>query len=99
MGSAINILTGFSYGLYSVLLPLVGIGVAAVVAYKLCEPLGLPYTAAIPYASFSFTVFGIAIASLGHALNRGADGLERCVWAQSWTTLREWLSRQGLAMK
>ena len=64
-GAAINIITGFSYGLYSVLLPLVGIGIAAVVAYKLCEPLGFNYNAAIPYASFSFAVFGIAIAALG----------------------------------
>lgn len=64
-GSAITIITGFSYGLYSVLLPLIGIAVAAVVAYKLCEPLGLPYNAAIPYASISFAVFGIAIAALG----------------------------------
>ncbi|MCJ7770214.1 sodium-translocating pyrophosphatase [Candidatus Bathyarchaeota archaeon] len=64
-GAAINIITGFSYGLYSVLLPLIGIGVAAAVAYKLCEPLGLMYNTAIPYASTSFAVFGIAMASMG----------------------------------
>ncbi len=64
-GAAINIISGFSYGLYSVLLPLVGIAVAAVVAYKLLEPLGLPYNATVPYASLSFAVFGIAMAALG----------------------------------
>lgn len=54
-GPAINIITGFSYGLRSVLLPLIGIAVAAAIAYKLCEPLG----------GFSFAVFGIAMAALG----------------------------------
>ena len=64
-GAAINIITGFSYGLYSVLLPLIGIGIAALVAFKLCEPLGVYYNTTIPYASFTFAVYGIAIASLG----------------------------------
>jgi len=64
-GAAINIITGFSYGLHSVLLPLIGIAIAATVAYKLCEPLGAPYSATVPFASMSFAVFGIAIASLG----------------------------------
>ncbi|MFH0897846.1 MAG: sodium-translocating pyrophosphatase, partial [Candidatus Bathyarchaeota archaeon] len=64
-GAAINIITGFSYGLFSVLPPLIGIAVAAAVAYKLCEPLALPYIATIPYASVSFSVFGIAMAALG----------------------------------
>ena len=54
-GAAVNIITGFSYGLRSVLLPLIGIAIAAVVSYKLCEPLG----------GFSFAVFGISIAALG----------------------------------
>ena len=54
-GPAINIITGFSYGLRSVLLPLIGIGVAAAIAYKLCEPLG----------GMSYAVFGIAMAALG----------------------------------
>jgi K(+)-stimulated pyrophosphate-energized sodium pump len=54
-GPAINIITGFSYGLRSVLLPLIGIAIAAVIAYKLCEPLG----------GLSFAVFGIAMAALG----------------------------------
>jgi K(+)-stimulated pyrophosphate-energized sodium pump len=64
-GAAINIITGFSYGLHSVLLPLIGIAVAAGVSYKLCEPLGAQYNATIPYASTSFAVFGIAVAALG----------------------------------
>ena len=53
-GPAINIITGFSYGLQSVLPPLIGIGVASALAYKLCEPLGENYA-----------VFGIGMAALG----------------------------------
>jgi K(+)-stimulated pyrophosphate-energized sodium pump len=53
-GPALNILTGFSYGLRSVIFPLIGIAVAAVIAYKVCEPLGSGYA-----------VYGIALASLG----------------------------------
>jgi len=54
-GPAINIITGFSYGLRSVLLPLIGIAVAAAIAFKLCEPLG----------GLSFAVYGIAMAAIG----------------------------------
>jgi len=64
-GPAINIITGFSYGLRSVLLPLIGIAIAAAVSFKLLEPLGQQYSAEIPYAPLSFAVFGIAMASLG----------------------------------
>ncbi|MGI6298364.1 MAG: sodium-translocating pyrophosphatase [Saccharofermentanales bacterium] len=39
-GPAFTIISGFSYGLLSVLPPLVGIGGAALAAYKICEPLG-----------------------------------------------------------
>ena len=53
-GAAINIITGYSYGLRSVLPPLVGIAGAAVVAYKLCEPLGT-----------QFALYGISMAALG----------------------------------
>lgn len=53
-GPAINIITGFSYGLRSVLLPLIGIAVAALVSFKLCEPLG-----------GEFPLFGIGMAALG----------------------------------
>jgi K(+)-stimulated pyrophosphate-energized sodium pump len=53
-GPALNILTGFSYGLRSIIFPLIGIAVAAAVSYKICEPLGTEYA-----------VYGIALASLG----------------------------------
>ena len=53
-GPALNILTGFSYGLRSVIFPLIGIALAAAIAYKICEPLGTGYA-----------VYGIALASLG----------------------------------
>jgi len=53
-GPALNILTGFSYGLRSVIFPLIGIAVAAAISYKICEPLGVGYA-----------VYGIALASLG----------------------------------
>jgi K(+)-stimulated pyrophosphate-energized sodium pump len=54
-GPAINIITGFSYGLRSIMLPLIGIAVAAAVSYKLLEPLG----------GVSFGVFGISMAAVG----------------------------------
>ncbi|HVO36588.1 MAG TPA: sodium-translocating pyrophosphatase [Candidatus Acidoferrum sp.] len=53
-GPALNILTGFSYGLRSIIFPLIGIAVAAAVSYKICEPLGTGYA-----------VYGIALAALG----------------------------------
>lgn len=62
-GPAINIITGFSYGLRSVLLPLIGIAIAAAVSYKLLEPLGKSYSN--PNAPLSFAVFGISMAALG----------------------------------
>ena len=54
-GPAINIITGFSYGLRSIMLPLIGIGIAAAVSYKLLEPLG----------GVGFGVFGISLAAVG----------------------------------
>lgn len=54
-GTATNIITGFSYGLHSVFPPLVGIGVASVVAYYLCLPLG----------GVKYALFGIGMAALG----------------------------------
>jgi K(+)-stimulated pyrophosphate-energized sodium pump len=54
-GPAINIITGFSYGLRSILLPLIGIGIAAAISYKLLEPLG----------GVTYGVFGISIAAVG----------------------------------
>ena len=53
-GAALNILTGFSYGLYSVFPPLIGIGVASAVAYLLCDSIGEGYA-----------VFGVGMAALG----------------------------------
>lgn len=64
-GPAVTIITGFSYGLSSIVLPLIGIGIAAVVAYKICEPLGAPFAAEVAYAPETFAVFGIAMAALG----------------------------------
>ena len=54
-GPALNIITGFSYGLRSIILPLIGIGIAAAVSYKLLEPLG----------GVTFGVFGISMAAVG----------------------------------
>lgn len=53
-GPAFTILSGVSYGFLSVLPSLVGIGLSALVAYKLCEPLGADYA-----------MFGIAMAAVG----------------------------------
>ena len=53
-GTALNIITGFSYGLHSVFPPLVGIGIAAAVAYFLCDPIGQGYA-----------VFGVGMAAMG----------------------------------
>jgi K(+)-stimulated pyrophosphate-energized sodium pump len=59
-GPALNIITGFSYGLRSIILPLIGIGIAAVVAYKLVSPI-----ATDPAESVAFGVFGISMAAVG----------------------------------
>jgi len=53
-GAAVNIITGFSYGLQSVLLPLIGIGVASIIAYFICAPMGPGYA-----------LFGVGMAALG----------------------------------
>ncbi len=53
-GAALNIITGFSYGLLSVFPPLIGIGVASAVAYLLCNSIGEGYA-----------VFGVGMAALG----------------------------------
>ena len=54
-GPAFTILSGISYGLLSVLPAMVGIGIAAVTAYKLCEPLG----------GVEYALFGISMAAVG----------------------------------
>jgi len=53
-GVALNIITGFSYGLHSVFPPLIGIGVASTIAYFLCSSIGEGYA-----------VFGVGMAALG----------------------------------
>jgi len=53
-GPAVTIITGFSYGLLSVLPPLVGIGVGSFLAYTLCEGIGPGYG-----------VYGVGIAAFG----------------------------------
>ena len=53
-GPAFTIISGISYGLLSTLPALVGIGISALVSYKLCEPLGEEYA-----------LFGIAMAAVG----------------------------------
>jgi K(+)-stimulated pyrophosphate-energized sodium pump len=54
-GAAINVITGFAFGLRSVMPSLAGVAAAAVVSYELCAPLG----------GFGYGVFGIAMAALG----------------------------------
>jgi K(+)-stimulated pyrophosphate-energized sodium pump len=53
-GPAFTILSGMSYGLLSVLPSMLGIGVSALAAYKICEPLGNGYA-----------MFGISMAAVG----------------------------------
>lgn len=53
-GPAFTILSGISYGLISALPSMIGIGVSALAAYKICEPLGEGYP-----------MFGIAMAAVG----------------------------------
>lgn len=53
-GPAVTIITGFSYGLISVLPPLVGIGLGSYAAYTLCEGIGPGYG-----------VYGIGISAFG----------------------------------
>ena len=53
-GPAFTILSGISYGFLSALPSMVGIAISALVAYKLCEPIGE-----------GFAMFGIAMAAVG----------------------------------
>ncbi len=53
-GPAFTILSGFSYGLLSCLPSMIGIGISALAAYKICEPLGEGYA-----------MFGISMAAVG----------------------------------
>ena len=53
-GPAFTILSGVSYGFMSVLPAMVGIAISAMVAYKLCEPMGPGYA-----------MYGISMAAVG----------------------------------
>ncbi|MFA6840388.1 MAG: sodium-translocating pyrophosphatase [Sphaerochaetaceae bacterium] len=53
-GPAFTILSGISYGFISALPAMVGIAISALVAYKLCEPMGTGYA-----------IFGISMAAVG----------------------------------
>ena len=58
-GPALTILSGVSYGFISVLPALAGIGISALVAYKLCAPLG-----GAEYG-MEYALFGISMAAVG----------------------------------
>jgi K(+)-stimulated pyrophosphate-energized sodium pump len=60
-GPAFTILSGFSYGLWSTLPSMAGIGLAALFSYRLCYSLG----GTDPVACTSYAILGIAIAALG----------------------------------
>jgi K(+)-stimulated pyrophosphate-energized sodium pump len=60
-GPAFTILSGISYGLLSVLPAMIGIAVSALVAYKLCAPLG----GADPALATQYALFGISMAAVG----------------------------------
>lgn len=53
-GPAFTIISGFAYGLLSTFPPIIGIGGAALAAYKVCEPLGAGYP-----------LLGIAMSAIG----------------------------------
>jgi K(+)-stimulated pyrophosphate-energized sodium pump len=55
MGPALTILSGMSYGFMSVVIPSVGIAVAALVAYALTAPLG----------GFWYGIYGVALSAVG----------------------------------
>jgi len=57
-GPAFTILSGISYGLLSVLPAMIGIGVSALVAYKLCESIN-------PAFALEYAMFGISMAAVG----------------------------------
>ena len=61
-GPALTILSGFSYGLLSSLPAMIGIGVSALVAYKLCEPIG---GSAMIFGIPVGAMYGIAMAAVG----------------------------------
>ncbi len=60
-GPAFTILSGISYGLMSALPSMIGIGVSALAAYKLCYPLG----GSNPGDCVEYAMFGISMAAVG----------------------------------
>ncbi len=63
-GPALNIITGFSYGLRSIILPLIGIGIAAAISYLLVSPIAAELNLGTADA-VAFGVFGISVAAVG----------------------------------
>ncbi|MBR6034205.1 MAG: sodium-translocating pyrophosphatase [Clostridia bacterium] len=57
-GPAFTILSGISYGFLSVLPAMIGIGVAALIAYNLCAPIDATY-------SLEYSLFGISMSAVG----------------------------------
>ncbi|NLC78506.1 MAG: sodium-translocating pyrophosphatase, partial [Ruminococcaceae bacterium] len=57
-GPAFTILSGVSYGFLSVLPAMIGIGISALAAYKLCEPIN-------PEHPLEYALFGISMAAVG----------------------------------
>ena len=57
-GPAFTILSGISYGFLSTLPAMIGIGISALAAYKLCEPID-------PANSLEYAMFGISMAAVG----------------------------------
>ena len=58
-GPAFTVLSGFAYGLLSALPALLGIGIAALASYKLCEPLNLIYN------TTGYELLGISMSAIG----------------------------------
>jgi K(+)-stimulated pyrophosphate-energized sodium pump len=68
-GPAFTILSGFSYGLWSIMPSIIGIGIAALGAYKLCEPLGSGY----PMLGISMAAVGM-LSIVGMIISNDAYG-------------------------
>jgi K(+)-stimulated pyrophosphate-energized sodium pump len=68
-GPAFTILSAFSYGLLSIMPSIIGIGIAALGAYKLCEPLGSGY----PMLGISMAAIGM-LSIVGMIISNDAYG-------------------------
>lgn len=67
-GAAINILTGFSYGLVSIVLPIIGICAATIAAWFLAEAYGIS-----PYYGIAISAVGM-LATVGMTISADAYG-------------------------